>query len=113
MYRRQVCRKASTHEPSQLRTGSWEDVPRSTSHFARPIYFLDIRTGYTCTWCELKDGVLTLVPHPDSGIETRSYRFPDEVSVVGRVTAVTMSIEEERFVIPLDEGGKGRNGPKS
>jgi DNA repair exonuclease SbcCD ATPase subunit len=85
----------------------------SESHFARPIYFVDIRTGYACSWCELKDGVLTLVPHPDSGVETRSYRFSDEVSVVGRVTAVTMSIEEERFVIPLDEGGKGRNGPKS
>jgi transcriptional regulator with XRE-family HTH domain len=85
----------------------------SESHFARPIYFLDIRTGYACSWCELKDGVLTLVPHPDSGVETRSYRFPDEVSVVGRVTAVTMSIDEERFVIPLDEGGKGRSGPKS
>jgi hypothetical protein len=83
----------------------------SESHFARPIYFLDIRTGYACTWCELKDRVLTLVPHPDSGVETRSYRFPDEVSVVGRVTAVTMSIEEEQFV-PLDEGGKERSGPK-
>ncbi len=85
----------------------------SESHFARPIYFVDIRTGYACSWCELKDGVLTLVPHPDSGVETRSYRFPAEVSVVGRVTAVTMSIEEERFVIPLDEGGKGRSGPKT
>jgi transcriptional regulator with XRE-family HTH domain len=80
----------------------------SESHFARPIYFLDIRTGYACGWCELKDGVLTLVPHPDSGVDTRSYRFPDEVSVVGRVTAVTMSIEEERFVLPLNEGEKGR-----
>jgi len=84
----------------------------SESHFARPIYFLDIRTGYACSWCELKDGVLTLVPHPDSGVETRNYRFPDEVSVVGRVTAITMSIEEERFVLPLDDSGKGRSGPK-
>jgi transcriptional regulator with XRE-family HTH domain len=83
----------------------------SESHFARPIYFLDIRKGYKCGWCELKDGVLTLIPHPDSGEQTQTFRFPDEVSVVGRVTAVTMSIEEERFV-PLDEGGKGRSGLK-
>ena len=83
----------------------------SESHFARPIYFLDIRKGYKCGWCELKDGVLTLIPHPDSGEQTQAFRFPDEVSVVGRVTAVTMSIEEERFV-PLDEGGRGRSGPK-
>ncbi|HET6929239.1 MAG TPA: helix-turn-helix transcriptional regulator [Candidatus Acidoferrum sp.] len=83
----------------------------SESHFARPIYFLDIRTGYACGWCELKDGVLTLVPHPDSGVETRTFRYPSEVSVVGRVTAVTMSIEEERFV-PLDQSGKGPTNPK-
>jgi hypothetical protein len=60
-----------------------------------------------CGWCELKDGVLTIVPHPDSGAETRSYRHPDEVTIVGRITAVTMSIEEERFV-RLDEDGKKR-----
>lgn len=83
----------------------------SESHFARPIYFLDIRTGYACGWCELKDGVLTLVPHPDSGVETRTFRYPSEVSVVGRVTAVTMSIEEERFV-SLDQSGKGPTNPK-
>ena len=83
----------------------------SESHFARPIYFLDIRKGYRCAWCELKNGVLTLIPHPDSGEQTQTFRFPDEVSVVGRVTAVTMSIEEERFV-PLDEDGKERSGPK-
>jgi hypothetical protein len=83
----------------------------SESHFARPIYFLDIRTGYVCGWCEVKDGVLTLVPHPDSGVETRTFRYPSEVSVVGRVTAVTMSIEEERFV-PLVEGKKGPTNPK-
>src|SRR5262249_37067504 len=35
----------------------------SESHFARPIYFLDIRNGYRCGWCEVKDGVLTLIPH--------------------------------------------------
>ena len=84
----------------------------SESHFARPIYFLDIRSGYVCSWCELKDGMLTLIPHPDSGEQTRSYRYPDDVSIVGRVTTVTMSIEEERYVVRLDDGEKGRSGPK-
>jgi hypothetical protein len=78
------------------------------SRFARPIYFLDIRKGYKCGWCELKDGVLTFIPHPDSGEPTQTFRYPDEVSVVGRVTAVTMTIEEERVIVRLDEGGKGR-----
>jgi len=83
----------------------------SESHFARPIYFLDIRKGYKCGWCEQKDRVLTLIPHPDSGEQTQTFRYPDEVSVVGRVTAVTMSIEEERFAL-LAEAGKVRIGPK-
>jgi transcriptional regulator with XRE-family HTH domain len=78
----------------------------SESHFARPIYFLDIRNGYKCGWCEVKEGVLILIPHPDSGEQTQTFRYPSEVSVVGRVTAITMSIEEERFVVPVD-GGKG------
>jgi len=55
------------------------------SQFARPIYFLDIRTGYACGWCEIKEGHLTLIPHPDSGEQTRTFRYPSEVEVVGRV----------------------------
>jgi hypothetical protein len=80
----------------------------SESHFARPIYFLDTRKGYKCGWCELKNGVLTFIPHPDSGEPTETFRYPEEVSVVGRVTAVTMTIEEERLMVRLDQGGKGR-----
>jgi hypothetical protein len=67
------------------------------SQFSRPIYFLDIRTGYACGWCEIKDGKLTLIPHPDSGQQTRTFRYPSEVEVVGRVTGVAMKITEERF----------------
>jgi len=37
------------------------------TQFARPIYFLDIRTGYACGWCEIKDGQLTLIRHPKFG----------------------------------------------
>ena len=65
--------------------------------FARAIYFLDIRSGYACGWCEIKDGQLTLIPHPDSGEQTRTFRYPSEVEVVGRVTGVAMRITEENF----------------
>jgi hypothetical protein len=35
------------------------------SQFARPIYFLGIRTGYACAWCEIKNGVLSFrIPIP-------------------------------------------------
>src|SRR5215470_3102567 len=30
----------------------------------RPIYFVELRDSYACSWCETKDGLLLLVPHP-------------------------------------------------
>lgn len=75
------------------------------SQFVRPIYFLDIRSGYVCGWCEIKDGQLTLIPHPDSGEQTRTFRYPSEVEVVGRVTGVAMRISEENFT-PIEESLK-------
>ena len=79
---------------TQVKKGS-SKKPTGQSPFARPIYFLDIRTGYACGWCEIKDGVLTLIPHPDSGEETRTFRYPSEVSIVGRVTGIARTIGEE------------------
>jgi hypothetical protein len=64
--------------------------------------FLDIRTGYACGWCEIKNGVLTLIPHSHSGQLTRTFRHPSEAEVVGRVTGVAMQITEENFT-PIEE----------
>lgn len=80
------------------------------SQFARPIYFLDLRSGFACGWCEIKGGVLTLIPHPLSGEPTRTFRYPDEVDVVGRVTFIWRSIIEEHFTA-IDEAIR-RDPPK-
>jgi len=85
--------------------------PMGLSPFARPIYFLDIRTGYACGWCEIKDGVLTLIPHPDSGEQTRTFRYPGEVDIVGRVTGIAMSIDEENQAL-REEANRSQNPPK-
>ena len=79
------------------------------SQFARPIYFLDIRTGYACGWCQIENGILTLIPHPDSGEPTRTFRHPSEVEVVGRVTGIAMRIGEEPQT--LIEGALQRKSP--
>lgn len=65
------------------------------SLYGRPIYFLDIRTGYACGWCQIENGVLTLIPHPDSGVKARTFRYPSEVDIVGRVTGIALGIDEE------------------
>jgi transcriptional regulator with XRE-family HTH domain len=81
------------------------------SPFTRPIYFLDTRTGYACGWCEIKDGVLTLIPHPDSGEQTRTFRYPSEVEVVGRVTGIAMRIGDETQAL-LEESLRRTGPPK-
>jgi len=72
--------------------------------WGRAIYFLDVRTGYACGWCELKNGILTLVPHPHSGEQTRTFRCPLEAEVVGRVTAV--------FFLPISDEKARRSEPE-
>lgn len=68
-------------------------VPASSGvEFERPIYFLELRGGYACGWCELKKEILTVLPHPNSGAESRHFRYPHEAEIVGRVTAVAMRI---------------------
>jgi transcriptional regulator with XRE-family HTH domain len=95
---------------THVRKGSAKEKT-GQSPFARPIYFLDIRTGYACSWCEIKDGVLTLIPHPDSGELTQSFRYPSEVEVVGRVTGIARNIEEESQAL-LEEAMRRKNPPK-
>jgi transcriptional regulator with XRE-family HTH domain len=92
---------------ARVQKGPWKHSG-SQFQFARPLYFLDIRTGYACGWIEIKNGVLELIPHPDSGVPTRTFRYPGEVDVVGRVTGVAMRITGEEFA-PID--ARARRSP--
>jgi len=62
------------------------------TEFERPIYFLELRNRYACGWCEVRDRELTLIPHPLSPCHIRRFQFPDEIEVVGQVTAVAMRL---------------------
>ena len=66
-------------------------VPWRTE-FDRPIYFVEFRKGYACSWCELRGGRLTLIPHPLSPASVSEYACPTEAEIVGRVTAVAMCL---------------------
>ncbi len=37
---------------------------RWRTEFDRPIYFLELRNGYACGWCEVQGNELALLPHP-------------------------------------------------
>ena len=64
--------------------------------FDRPIYFVELRDSYLCSWCELHGKKLILIPTPQSGGQARHLRYPGDVDIVGRVTAVTMRIANAR-----------------
>ncbi len=69
-----------------LQTGTFR------TEFDRPIYFMDLRTEYACSWCELYEGKLLLVPHPLSPSKHRLLPFPNEAEIIGQVTGVAMRI---------------------
>jgi len=62
------------------------------TEYDRPIYFVELRDGYACSWCEVHGSELTLVPHPLSGCSIRQFAYPSEAEVVGQVTGVAMRL---------------------
>ena len=74
----------------------------------RPVFFFELRDRYVCSWCELHGSQLILVPTPQSRGQARHIRYPDDATIVGRVTAVAMRIAEAR-----DSSGKGVPPPTS
>jgi hypothetical protein len=68
--------------------GGWQNV------FDRPIYFVELRDSYVCSWCEPREGRMLLIPYPESKSPVREVRFPGDSEIVGRVTAVSMRIAE-------------------
>jgi transcriptional regulator with XRE-family HTH domain len=60
----------------------------------RPIFFVELREHYVCTWCEMLDGRLILVPSQQSKRRAQPVRYPAEATIVGRVTGITQDIVE-------------------
>lgn len=84
-----------------LRPGSFVQVDqrvrkiqpqRWRTEFDRPIYFVELRDGYACSWCELQDGHLLLLPHPLSPCSVRQFDYGRDAEIIGQVTAVAMRL---------------------
>ena len=60
----------------------------------RPIYFVELRDEYICSWCEIREGHLLAVPYPNSRCEIRRFPYPREADIIGRVTGVAMRLVE-------------------
>jgi len=62
------------------------------SEFERPIYFVEMRDGFTCCWCSIKRDSIVLQPHPLSPVPVRVLRYPQEAEVLGQVVGVAMRL---------------------
>ena len=65
--------------------------------YERPIYFVELRNAYACSWCELVSKDLLLIPHNSSSQNIRRFLFGREAEIVGRVIGFdTSCIDPER-----------------
>ncbi len=62
------------------------------NEFERPIYFLEHREGYACSWCHLVDGKLVLQPHPASMCAPQTHSYPSDIDIIGQVVGVAMRL---------------------
>jgi transcriptional regulator with XRE-family HTH domain len=66
------------------------------TEFDRPIYFVELRVGYICSWCQVDRGQLIVIPHPHSHQAVQRFDYPSQAEIVGRVTGIAMRIVGEK-----------------
>lgn len=67
-----------------------EDAWRT--EFERPIYFIETREGFVCSWCQVQRENIVLQPHPLSPVPVRILRHPQEAEIIGQVVGVAMRL---------------------
>ena len=75
---------------NRVEEGNWH------SELERPIYFIETREGYVCSWCSRRRGELVLQSHPLSPVLPRFLKYPQEAEVIGQVIGVAMRLDDRR-----------------
>ncbi len=65
----------------KLQANSWHN------EFERPIFFIELREGYACGWCEVQGNQLLIIPHHSSPTTVRRFMYPRDAEIVGRVVS--------------------------
>ena len=66
--------------------GAWR------SEYERPIYFVETREGFVCSWCHVRRDTIVLQAHPLSPVPVRMLRHPQEAEIIGQVVGVAMHL---------------------
>ncbi len=80
---------------------------RWSTEFNRPIYFVELRNGYVCSWCQVDRGQLIVIPHPHSHQDVRRFDYPSQAEIIGRVTGVAMRIVGEKVTESREPSSRG------
>ena len=80
---------------------------RWSTEFNRPIYFVELRNGYVCSWCQVDRGQLIVIPHPHSHQDVRRFDYPSQAEIIGRVTGVAMRIVGEKVLESREPSSRG------
>lgn len=62
------------------------------NEYDRPIYFVELRDGYRCAWCQVEANRLILIPHPNSNAPIETFSLASEAEVVGQIVGVAMRL---------------------
>lgn len=74
------------------------------SEYERPIYFIETREGYTCSWCSRNQDELIIQPHPLSPVRPRILKLVHDAEVIGQVVGIAMRL--------ADRSASGREASK-
>ncbi len=58
----------------------------------RPIYFVELREGYRCAWCQVDGSRLMLIPHSISNVPVQTFSLASEVEVLGQVVGMALRL---------------------
>ncbi len=68
------------------------------SEWERPIYFIETRQGFICSWCHVQRDTIVLQPHSLSPVPIRILRHPQEAEIIGQVVGVAMHLGDWRVL---------------
>jgi hypothetical protein len=69
-----------------VQEGGWR------SEYERPIYFIETRDGFLCSWCSINGNQLFVQPHPLSPVTPRILKHPQDAEILGQVVGIAMRL---------------------
>jgi|SRR5579859_1965615 len=76
------------------------------SEFERPIYFVETRDGFVCSWCHIAGQSIFLQSHSLSPVPIRIFRHPQEAEVIGQVVGAAIRFGEWQVLSSEQEQGE-------